>query len=388
MAEALVSALLFIGAVVGHGAILVCVLNRVYARPWRRPLLRAIKFTILVLALTGPVALALVFGFHLAESWPRAWTQGPFVPAAYVLLCWLAAFVVLPIETFKRLLAPRVLPRLSNHTQTIDVAQRLGQPPLGRHGKLRRLATLPGNQVFRVDFTEKTFEIAGLPAAWDGLTILHLTDLHLKGCPDRDFFRHVMDVCNEQPADLVAVTGDIVDSHKHHRWVVPVLGRLKYQVAAFAVLGNHDLWHEPGLTRRRLQKIRFKHLDNCWERLEVRGEPMIVIGHEGPWFGAGPDLSQCPRGLFRLGLTHTPDNIDWAREHQVDLLLAGHNHGGQIRIPPFGSLFVPSKYGRRFDAGSFHEPPTLLHVGRGLSGQEPLRYFCKPEVTRIVLRSR
>jgi predicted MPP superfamily phosphohydrolase len=89
-----------------------------------------------------------------------------------------------------------------------------------------------------------------------------------------------------------------------------------------------------------------------------------------------------------LVLTHTPDNIDWCRQHDIDLALAGHNHGGQIRIPGIGPLFVPSRFGRRYDAGTFHEPPTLMHVGRGLAGQEPLRYFCRPEVTRIVLRTK
>jgi predicted MPP superfamily phosphohydrolase len=67
-------------------------------------------------------------------------------------------------------------------------------------------------------------------------------------------------------------------------------------------------------------------------------------------------------------------------------MLAGHNHGGQIRLPVIGSIFVPSRYSRKYDCGTFHEPPTLLHVNRGLGGQQPLRYYCRPEVTRIMLR--
>ena len=68
-------------------------------------------------------------------------------------------------------------------------------------------------------------------------------------------------------------------------------------------------------------------------------------------------------------------------------MLSGHVHGGQIRFPIFGSMLVPSKYGRRYDCGAFDEKPTFLYVGRGLSGEHPIRYLCKPEVTRIVLRS-
>ena len=70
----------------------------------------------------------------------------------------------------------------------------------------------------------------------------------------------------------------------------------------------------------------------------------------------------------------------------MDLVLAGHVHGGQIRLPLVGSIFVPSKYSRRYDSGTFHEGPTVMHVNRGLAGEVPLRYNCRPEVTPVVLR--
>jgi predicted MPP superfamily phosphohydrolase len=69
-------------------------------------------------------------------------------------------------------------------------------------------------------------------------------------------------------------------------------------------------------------------------------------------------------------------------------MLAGHVHGGQIRLPFVGPLFVPSRYSRRFDSGTFYRAPTLMHVTRGLAGREPLRFSCPPEVVRIILRVR
>jgi predicted MPP superfamily phosphohydrolase len=89
-----------------------------------------------------------------------------------------------------------------------------------------------------------------------------------------------------------------------------------------------------------------------------------------------------------LCLSHTPDNIPWARRADVDVMLSGHVHGGQIRFPVFGSMLVPSRYGRRYDCGSFDLPPTLLHVSRGLSGEHQLRYNCRPEVTLLRLRAK
>jgi len=76
-----------------------------------------------------------------------------------------------------------------------------------------------------------------------------------------------------------------------------------------------------------------------------------------------------------------------ARRAGIDLMLSGHVHGGQIRFPVIGSVLVPSIYGRRYDCGLFHEAPTVLHVSRGLSGDQPLRFGCKPEATLLTLRA-
>jgi predicted MPP superfamily phosphohydrolase len=241
--------------------------------------------------------------------------------------------------------------------------------------------------VFQVEFAERELCLPRLPAAWDGLTILHLTDLHFCGTPDRNFYRHVLDRCRAWEPDILAVTGDVVDSDWHHRWVIPLLGRLRWKVAAYAILGNHDRMRHVPRIRKRLARVGMDNLGNGWRVLEVRGEPLVVAGHEGPWIGPPPNLEGCPEGPFRLCLSHTPDNIRWARRHKMDLMLAGHVHGGQIRLPVFGSIFVPSRYSRKYDCGTFDEGPTLLHVSRGLAGQHPLRFNCRPEVTLLRLRS-
>ena len=105
-----------------------------------------------------------------------------------------------------------------------------------------------------------------------------------------------------------------------------------------------------------------------------------------PWLKPAPDLTGCPTGPFRLCLSHSPDTIRWARRAEVDLMLSGHVHGGQVRFPVFGSMLVPSQYGRRYDCGTFAEGGTLMHVGRGVSGEHPVRYNCLPEVALLTLR--
>jgi uncharacterized protein len=303
----------------------------------------------------------------------------------YVLWCIFLGLVGVPALSLYKIFRPRPEPFTRFTSQVLDIAAQLDFKPIGK-GHYRWMAYLPGNQIYQVELSEKTFAFPRLPAAWDGLTILHLTDLHFHGTPDRIFHEKVMDACMARTPDIVALTGDIVDSPWHHHWIQTILGRLRWNVAGIAIMGNHDRFYKrPGDARRRLLRLGMQVLQNRWIEMRVRGEPLIVIGHQGPWFRPTPNLGACPQGAFRLCLSHTPDNIRWAKANQIDLMLSGHNHGGQIRFPFFGSVLVPSVYSRRYDCGVFWEKPTLLHVSRGLSGQHPLRYNCRPEVTWITL---
>ena len=377
--------LLLLGACVGHGFLFIVALNVFYAWPWPRKVMKFTRKIDLLIVFAGP----LLFAYALDVLGTRRlhW-DGVFTTflSAYTVLCWIVGCGIAPIFEILYLMRRRAPHLVKEVAEPVDVARELGYAPKGT-GKDAKLCSLPLNQCFEVEFTEKTLVLPQIPAAWDGLTILHLTDLHFCGTPDRAFYAYVMDRCMKQGApDLVALTGDIVDSDWHYRWVVPILGRLRWNIGAFAILGNHDAWRDVSLIRRRIRKVGMTMLGNRWQTLDVRGEPMIVVGNEMPWFTPMPDLSKCPDTGFRLLLSHTPDHIKWARRNKIDLMLAGHVHGGQIRLPVLGSVFVPSRYSRMYDCGMFFESPTVMHVGKGLAGQHPLRFFCRPEVTRIILK--
>lgn len=377
---------LFLGASVGNFSLMVFGLNWFYGTRLSREFLRVWRWLHALFVLLIPFLFAREFGLDLASfgtAFPAGLPQG--ILAVYAVVCALVGLLVVPAITLRRCLRkpPPVL--TGNHTNVVDVAARLGYPPAGT-GKHAFVARLPGNESFQVEFSEKTLRLRGLPPALDGLSILHLTDLHLCGTPDLRFFEYVMDRCRDWEPDLVAVTGDIVDSVEHHSWIPLTLGRLRWRIAALAVMGNHDSWYEPDQVRRHFRQLGFQVLGNRWQKLEVRGQEIVVVGNETPWFRPASDLAGCPRELFKLCLSHTPDNLPWAKRHGVDLMLAGHNHGGQVRFPIIGSLLCPSRYGRAYDCGTFHEPPTVLHVGKGLGGQHPLRYNCRPEVVQLILR--
>jgi predicted MPP superfamily phosphohydrolase len=370
--------LLFAAACLGHLTLMVASHNWWYGQPLSKRVGDVLHLLHGFLTVAGFVLLWRFVGWDLTRLFEQR------ILAGYVAICWLCAFVDFPSNLLSRWVRSRPAALLRSQSRVLDVTKELGYPPVGC-GKRGFLTRLPGNEVFQVELSERTLCLPRLPAAWDGLTVLHLSDIHLCGVPGREFFQFVMDRCAAWEPDLVALTGDLVDSWHHHRWLLPLLGRLRWRVAALAILGNHDYYFDPPQLRRRLQRVGMHYLGNGWRQLEVRGEPLVAIGHEGPWVKPGPDLSDCPAGPFRLCLSHTPDNIRWARRHHIDLMLSGHVHGGQIRVPVVGSILVPSRYGRRYDCGTFDEPPTLLHVSRGLSGEHPLRYGCKPEATLLTL---
>lgn len=380
--DTLLAVVLFVSACIGHFALILTSHNIGYGSGLGRRAVDLIQFSHGLLFLAGPFLLGWYVGLDLRALFRE---PGREIVAGYVALCWFAAFIGLPYLTIRRRRRLRPSLLVSNHTQTVDVAAELGYRPLG-NGPWRFMARMPGCEAFTVDFTEKTLRLERLPPEWDGLTILHLTDFHFCGTPEKAFYRYVLDRCVAWGPDLVAFTGDLVDSETHYHWIVPLLGRLRWREGAFAILGNHDFYYEPPVVRRRLGKLGFQVIGNGWKQVTLRGQPLVVIGHEGPWFGPPPDLSACPKEPFRLCLSHTPDHIRWAQHHGIDLMLAGHVHGGQVQLPVIGPLVVPSRYGRQYACGTFYEPPTVLHVGRGLGSEQPLRYNCRPEVTKLVLR--
>jgi predicted MPP superfamily phosphohydrolase len=379
----LLDLLLFGFVWLGHACCWLVIINVIYSQPIHKAIQKICRAGIGVTIFFVPP----IVYFTASQSILDLFSSGENLPLAiYLGGTILISAVLLPIITVQRNL--RGLPRqvLSETTRSLDIEKEFGYRPIGDGKKANWLAR-KWNQFFTVDFTTLTLRFPDLPPEWDGLTILHLSDLHFIGSPSQDYFRRVFRECmDEGTPDLVVITGDIIDSDEHLSWVRPLLGDSHWKIAAFAILGNHDWWYDYNRVRELLRELGFHEVGNRWETIPVKGIPLTVIGHEGPWFRPPPDLGDAPPEGFRLCLSHTPDNYSWCRRHQIRLMLSGHNHGGQIRLPWFGSLFVPSRYSRRYDMGTFYRAPTLLHVNRGLGGKDPIRIRCNPQVTRIILK--
>jgi predicted MPP superfamily phosphohydrolase len=277
---------------------------------------------------------------------------------------------------------PRALE--SSHSFLYDVRQELGRRPAGL-GPYAVLTRVPLNEQFTIQMDEKTLRLPGLPAVWDGLTILHLSDWHFTGTVTREYFERAADLASALPADLACFTGDLIDNIALLDWLPKTLGRVQGTLGSFFILGNHDWYHDVPKIRRSLEELGWRDVGGRCETLAMHGQTLAIAGDETPWMGQHPAFPG--DAAFRLLLSHTPDNIRWAQSRQVDLMLSGHTHGGQVRLPVIGPVYSPSKYGCKYASGTFWEPPTLMHVSRGLSGQHPLRWRCRPEITRVVLKS-
>ena len=381
----MLGALLFLLFWVGHGYWLMVTLNMIYSRPYNRTFLRLIRKVWGLTLVFGPPALALIVGIDPAMAIEQASVE----PLRWWLLGYMLACIVIgglwfPFITWKRYVRRPPAVITDEQTTVFDVEALLGHRPVG-DGKHHKMAAWRLNGLFQVDFTTLRLRLPDRPEAWRGLTILHLSDLHFYGTPALIHYQTLMRRCMEDgKPDLVVLSGDIIDDGQYLDWIAPVLGELSWNIDAIAILGNHDWWQDFDGVRERLRDAGFRVISNRSEVIDVRGEPLVAVGHEGPWFRPPPDVAELPNG-FRLLVSHSPDNIGWARRHGFQLMLSGHNHGGQIRIPVIGSMFVPSLLSRRHDMGTFHEPPTVLHVNRGIAGKEPIRFRCPPQVTRIVL---
>jgi predicted MPP superfamily phosphohydrolase len=381
-------------ATLGHWSLCVGAFNRAAGSTLPCSIVGKLEKLCLVWAAVGPfvfAALAYVNGWTTLDDW----LTPPALPcSAYILLCIATAAWFIPRWLVAKL-SERPLPQLvSNDTTYHDVARELGHWPVGRPSS-RLFSYLPCNQICRLALPVKTLSIPRLPQQLAGLSIIHLSDLHFTGQLTLDYYNYVVDRANELHGDLVVLTGDIIDKPDCIDWIPQTLGRLKSQHGVYFVLGNHDKrLKDLAALRAALAKSGLVDVGGRVLTLDIAGLPVTLAGNELPWLPLRdppekfrPVGPACRSGL-RILLAHSPDQYAWAREHRFDLMLAGHCHGGQVRLPWIGPIVSPSRHGARYASGLFFEPPTLLHVTRGLSGTHPLRLNCPPEAAKLILSPR
>ena len=383
-------------ALLGHAFLWIGLINRLHAvKIPRRTLHRG---TVALFLCAGLIAAGLAWYYFRDPArftvmpWSSAakGTWGESLIGLYLLACWVAAPVTLLRFAWLHVsLRPSSLLRFERRRRVeIDLANAAANAAELAHHPLARL---PGNEILQPRVAQWVLDVPRMSPALDGLSIVHFADLHMTGRVGKAYFRELVRFSNGLRPDLVCITGDLIDEPACMDWFADTLAFLVARYGVYYVLGNHDCRVDVGQLRRTLGQSGLIDVGGRWITVEIGGTRLVLAGNERPWIAAAADLTDCPppapAGPLRIGLAHSPDQFAWARAQEVDLLLVGHTHGGQIRLPPLGAILSPSLEGVKYVSGVYYAPPTILHVTRGVSADFPVRWNCRPEIAQLCLRA-
>jgi len=249
-----------------------------------------------------------------------------------------------------------------------------------------------------LEVVPRTIPIKNLPDPFQGFRIAQLSDIHLEEYTEPYFLQEAVERINALQPDLVVLTGDFVSrGPRPIPFAIKTAGLCAEILTGltapqrYAILGNHDVavGSQPII-----------------DALEAHGTPVLVDsytpierGDSHIWLSGAndPGVSTCYLDLAIppypnapvIFLCHEPDFVDTVVQHPrfplIDLMLSGHTHGGQVRLPYVGPLLLPPM-GQKYVQGIFHFGHLQLYVNRGLGTVGlPFRLNCPPEITHITL---
>ncbi|HJR19598.1 MAG TPA: metallophosphoesterase [Actinomycetota bacterium] len=261
-------------------------------------------------------------------------------------------------------------------------------------------------------FALRKHRVPCLPAGARPIRILHISDLHFRR--GQRMKHRFLARCAATAPDLVVCTGDFLDEESGIEAAVPAVAQIKPSARAFFVLGSHDYYSSSfgnplkyfrGPSNRKPPKghplpwrdLVAKLEDNGWELILNRSTSVTVdglgtvdvVGLDDPHINRH-DLSVASERSdpgFRLAVVHSPDAAPALAELGYDLIVCGHTHGGQVRMPIFGALVTNSKLPRSAARGVSRLNGSWLHVSAGLgtSRYAPVRFACRPEACLLEL---
>ncbi|WP_136806951.1 metallophosphoesterase [Desulfosediminicola flagellatus] len=232
--------------------------------------------------------------------------------------------------------------------------------------------------------------LKNLPTAFEGFTILQITDPHFDSMPSVD--DRIIELLREQEVDVLAFTGDYRNAiHGKFRQVLPAMENVvratKAREGVLAVLGNHDTV----FMVNPLEEMGVRVLANETVSFVRNGETLHITGVDDVHYYytemARDAMETAPSG-FRIALVHSPELYDVAAEYGYDLYLAGHTHGGQISLPGGRPIVKHLNVGKHLGRGGFWQHGSVTGYtsnGAGTSGI-PLRFNTKPEITLFTLK--
>lgn len=233
--------------------------------------------------------------------------------------------------------------------------------------------------------------IRNLPERFENFRITQLTDIHHSRILGIDEVRRVVALAQQTRPDMFVLTGDYTTSYR--RFIEPcaeALAPLNAPEGVWAVLGNHDHYTDPELTTRALQRQHIAVLNNAHTTLQ-RGPDSLQLSGIDDWTWNAVDWPRAFAGLKAetptILLSHQPTVLDLVQTQNVSLILSGHTHGGQVRLPFLGAPARWATNDLKYDRGLFRRGDTQLYVssGTGVIGL-PVRLGVRPEIAVLRLK--
>lgn len=253
----------------------------------------------------------------------------------------------------------------------------------------------------RIEVTQYTVESENLPHAFDDYTIVQISDLHNAsfGKGQKDLLEKIV---AEKP-NIIAITGDLIDSdHTDVKKAMELVKGAVKVAPVYYVSGNHEAWSKkyPTLWKEML-KSGVNILTQGGVPQRRAGETIMIYGLDDPCMGGakefeGDEEAKLASGMARyekeyytILLSHRPEYFKNYVARNMDLVLAGHAHGGQVRIPFIGGVYAPGQgFFPKYTAGTFTDKNTTMVVSRGLGNSAfPVRVNDSPELVVVHLKS-
>ena len=241
------------------------------------------------------------------------------------------------------------------------------------------------------EWVEVTHHRLNLPE-WQGRVarLAVLSDLHVRP-EDEDYLRRIVERTLAEKPDAVLLLGDYVNGIRDDDSISPEkleeILRPLTAVPCFAVLGNHDYWYGAHNLRKMFKRLNIPLMEGKKQELVVGKATITIAGMRCAFTYRYPGaVSQPETGKPFILMTHSPAGVKFAPPGTT-ITLAGHTHGGQIRLPFYGALVMPDRdVSRKKSAGYHEEKEKAFYVSRGIgTSQLPLRFCCRPEILILEL---